>query len=100
VFAAGAPDLAISTLQCPAVHFLAVELLDGEHGGERQRRGLMRRRVHNEPTTEPDLMRLTRVRSSHSFAFESDPRIALNTSNTQRLEQISRKKFSLLNLLE
>jgi hypothetical protein len=60
----------------------------------------MRRRVHDEPTTEPDLMRLTRVRSSHSFAFESDPRIALNTSDIQRLEQISRKKFSLLNLLE
>jgi hypothetical protein len=58
------PGLGDLPLQCPAVHFLAVELLDREHGSERQRRGLMRRGVHNEPMTEPDLMSLTRVRSS------------------------------------
>ncbi len=61
----------------------------------------MRMGVHNEPTTEPDLMSLTRARSSHCFAFEeSDPRIALSTSDIQRREQIWRKEFSVLNLLE
>ncbi len=61
----------------------------------------MRRGVHNEPTTEPDLMSLTRARSSHCFAFEeSDLRIALSTSDIQRREQIWRKEFSVLNLLE
>ena len=57
--------------------FPGCRFLTGNSGSERQRRGLMRRGVHNEPTTEPDLMSLTGVRSSHCFAFEeSDPRIA------------------------
>jgi hypothetical protein len=63
------PGLGDLHFQCPAVHFLAVELLDREQRKRAPETGSDEEGVHNEPTTEPDLMSLTRVRSSHCFAL-------------------------------